>query len=105
MSGITIKPFYPTSVAPVYERDMSGDPAVGRTLKNGVIIMDKNLSPAMRTETHSHEQTHVNQINNEGFTWDDKHIYFKGKKYPKKLFIEGKGPWEGPAYRNEIKAT
>jgi hypothetical protein len=44
-------------------------------------------------------------MKHDGFTWDDKHIYFKGKKYPKKLFLQGKGPWEGPAYRNEIKAT
>jgi len=103
--NFNIKPYYPTKVIPVYERDMADDPAVGRTLKNGVIIMDKDLSPAMRTETHSHEETHVNQMKYDGFTWDDDSIYFKGKKYPKRLFLEGKGPWEGPAYRNEIKAT
>ncbi|MCP4323745.1 MAG: hypothetical protein GY787_18210 [Alteromonadales bacterium] len=106
MTGkFNIKPYYPTKVTPVYERDMADDPAVGRTLKNGVIIMDKDLSPAMRTETHSHEETHVNQMKYDGFNWDDNSIYFKGKKYPKRLFLEGKGPWEGPAYRNEIKAT
>ena len=51
--NFSIKPFYPTSVTPVYERDMSQDPAVGRTLRNGVIIMEEDLSPSMKTETHS----------------------------------------------------
>ena len=51
----SIKPFYPTSVTPVYERDMSQDPAIGRTLKNGVIIMEEDLSPSMKAETHSHD--------------------------------------------------
>ena len=46
-SKFSIKPFYPTSVTPVYERDMSQDPAVGRTLKNGVIIMEEDLSPSI----------------------------------------------------------
>ena len=83
-----IKPFYPTSVTPVYERDMSKDPAIGRTLRNGVIIMEEDLSPSMKKETHSH----------------DKNIYYKGKKYSKQHFAKGTGPWERPAYANEIKA-
>jgi hypothetical protein len=103
-SKFSIKPFYPTSVTPVYERDMSQDPAVGRTLKNGVIIMEEDLSPSMKTETHSHEQTHVDQMMREGFDWDDNNIYYKGKKYSKEHFAKGTGPWEGPAYANEIKA-
>jgi len=100
----SIKPFYPTSVTPVYERDMSKDPAVGRTLRNGVIIMEEDLSPSMKKETHSHEQTHVNQMKHEGFDWDDKNIYYKGKKYSKEHFAKGTGPWERSAYANEIKA-
>ena len=36
---IKLKPGYQTSVTPVYERDMKDDPAIGRTLRNGVIIM------------------------------------------------------------------
>lgn len=103
-SKFSIKPFYPTSSIPVYERDMSEDPAVGRTLKNGVIIMEKNLSPQMKTETHSHEKTHVDQMKHEGFGWDDNHIYYRGRKYSKQHFAKGTGPWEGPAYANEIKA-
>ena len=43
IGGFKIKPFYPTSVTPVYERDMSDDPAIGRTLVNGVIIMEAKL--------------------------------------------------------------
>ena len=99
----SIEPFYPTSVTPVYERDMSQDPAIGRTLKNGVIIMEEDLSPSLKTETHSHEQTHVNQMKHEGFNWDDNNIYFKGKKYSKEHFAKGTGPWEKDAYANEIK--
>ena len=38
---IEMKPGYQTSVTPVYERDMKDDPAIGRTLINGVIIMEK----------------------------------------------------------------
>ena len=102
--NFSIKPFYPTSVTPVYERDMSQDPAVGRTLRNGVIIIEEDLSPSMKTETHSHEQTHVNQMKHEGFDWDDNNIYFKGKKYSKEHFAKGTGPWEKDAYANEIKA-
>ena len=103
-SKFTIEAPYATSVTPVYERNMSDDPAVGRTLKNGVIIMEEDLSPSMKTETYSHEQTHVNQMKHEGFDWDEKQIYYKGKTYSKEHFAKGTGPWEGPAYANEIKA-
>lgn len=102
--GFKIKPFYPTSVTPVYERDMSDDPAIGRTLVNGVIIMEKSLSPEMKVETHSHEEVHANDIKNGDFTWDDKKITYKGKHYSKEHFKHGTGPWEIPAYKQEIKA-
>ena len=51
-SKFSIKPFYPTSVTPVYERDMSDDPAIGRTLVNGVIIMEKSLLLKFCSQTH-----------------------------------------------------
>jgi len=102
---IEIKPGYQTSVTPVYERDMKDDPAIGRTLRNGVIIMEKSLSPAQRVETSSHEDIHAEEIKNGDFSWDDEKIYYKGKHYPKHLFAHGKGPWEDRAYREEIKTT
>ena len=40
-SKFSIKPFYPTKVTSVFERDMESDPAIGRTLKNGVIIFNR----------------------------------------------------------------
>jgi hypothetical protein len=102
---IKIKPGYQTSVTPVYERDMKDDPAIGRTLVNGVIIMDKDLSPAQRVETASHEGIHAEEIGNGDFHWDDEKIYYKGKHYPKHLFAHGEGPWENRAYDEEIKTT
>ena len=100
----SIKPFYPTKVTSVFERDMESDPAIGRTLKNGVIIIEEDLSPGMKKETVSHEQTHANDQLYNGFDWDDNNIYYKGKTYSKKHFKDGTGPWEKPAYANEIKA-
>ena len=41
---IKLKPGYPTSVTPINERDIKDDPDIGRTLRNGVIIMEKSLS-------------------------------------------------------------
>ena len=93
---IKLKPGYPTSVTPIYERDMKDDPAIGRTLRNGVIIMEKSLSPAQRVETSSHENIHAEEIKNGDFTWDDEKIYYKA---------HGKGPWEDKAYSEEIKTT
>lgn len=102
---IKLKPGYPTSVTPIYERDMGSDPALARTLRNGVIIMEESLSPAERVETSSHEMVHADDIKNGDFYWDDEKIIYKGKRYPKHLFAHGKGPWENRAYDEEIKTT
>ena len=43
-SKFSIKPFYPTKVTSVFERDMESDPAIGRTLKNGTFQNNGNRS-------------------------------------------------------------
>ena len=45
-----------------------------------------------------------NNIRAYSFDWDDNNIYYKGKTYSKQHFKDGTGPWEKPAYANEIKA-
>ena len=49
----------------VFERDMGNDPVYARTPKNGVIVINENLTdPVEKQKTLAHEQIHVDQYKN-----------------------------------------
>ena len=95
-----IKPPYPIDNTPIYGADMEND-VLGRTNKNGVILVNKNLGPQEVKKVIAHEEIHVDQFKNFELNYDDKNFYWKGKTYPRSKINEGNKnlPWEIPAYK------
>lgn len=89
---------------PIYRVDME-DGVLGMANKNGSILVNNNLSPLKEKEVIKHEMIHVDQIKRGDLTYDDKNVYWKGKKYSRKTMDEGsrKLPWEKEAYNSKIK--
>ena len=76
----------------------------GVTTNTGNIILNKNIcDPDQLENTISHEMVHVDQMRRGDLYYDDKYIYWKGKKYSRKSLKEGnpKLPWEKEAYKKE----
>jgi len=115
-----LRPPYIINNTPVY-RVPDDENVNGRANKNGTIVInpDNMDSPAQEANTISHEMTHVKQFKDfeqsggkKGLDYEDDHITWNGKKYPRKngkIKYKGKWrpegwpefPWEQEAYRNE----
>ncbi len=97
-----LKPPYSLDNTPIYHVDME-DGVLGKANNNGTIIVsDKVDSPAQFKSIVDHEMVHVNQMKRGDLDYDDKYVYWKGKKYLRSAMQEGnkKLPWEAEAYRN-----
>jgi len=90
---------------PIYQVDEE-DGIMGRANKNGSITLNKNLSPLEQEDVIKHEKVHLDQMERLDLDYDDKYVYWKGKKYPRSKMEEGAKnlPWEKEAYKaNKIK--
>ena len=90
---------------PIYQIDEE-DGIMGRANKNGSITLNKNLSPLEQEDVIKHEKVHLDQMERLDLDYDDKYVYWKGKKYPRSKMEEGAKnlPWEKEAYKaNKIK--
>ena len=75
---------------------------LGRADKRGNILINKDISvPEQIEDTIKHEKVHIKQMACGDLDYDDKAVYWKGKKYLRKDFDESnkKLPWEAPAYK------
>jgi hypothetical protein len=95
-----INPPYALDNTPVYNSDMEGG-VLGRTNKNGTILVNNDLSGKDIDRVIKHEKVHVEQFKNGDLDYDDENFYWKGKKYNRSEMDEGnkKLPWERPAYK------
>ena len=84
---------------PVYAVNMQ-DGILGKANRNGTIIIDENLPPCQAKEVIKHEQVHINQMRRGDLDYDDKYVYWKGKKYSRAKMKEGSPmlAWEKEAY-------
>ncbi len=75
---------------------------LGRADKRGNILINKDMTaPDQIKDTINHENVHMQQMKRGELDYDDKNVYFKGKKYPRSKFDESNKqlPWEIPAYK------
>jgi hypothetical protein len=75
---------------------------MGRADKRGNILVNKDLKdPKQIEDTINHEQVHIEQMASGELDYDEKNVYWKGKKYPRSKFNEAnkKLPWEIEAYK------
>ena len=90
---------------PIYQIDEE-DGIMGRANKNGSITLNKNLSPLEQEDVIKHEKVHLDQMKRGDLDYDDKYVYWKGKRMPRSKMDEGAKnlPWEKEAYKaNKIK--
>tara|TARA_R110002110_G_scaffold275592_3_gene490751 strand:+ start:245 stop:562 length:318 start_codon:yes stop_codon:yes gene_type:complete len=90
---------------PIYQIDEE-DGVMGRANKNGSITLNKNLSPLEQEDVIRHEKVHLDQMERGDLDYDDKNVYWKGKKIPRSKMEEGGKnlPWEKEAYKaNRLK--
>jgi|TARA_R110002049_G_scaffold4935_6_gene34625 hypothetical protein len=92
---------------PIYQMD-TDEGVMGQANKNGSIIVDKNLDPEEREDVVRHEKVHLDQMDRGDLDYDDKFVYWKGKKYSRSEMDEGDDnlPWEKEAWKaNKLKYT
>ena len=90
---------------PIYQIDEEQG-VMGRANKNGSITLNKNLSPLEQEDVVKHEKVHLDQMKRGDLDYDDKYVYWKGKKMPRSKMDEGAKnlPWEREAYKaNRLK--
>ena len=104
-----ITPFYNIDNTPIYHVDME-DGVLGKANNNGTIILNKNLDPEKKESVIAHEKIHLEQMGcikdssgkyRNDLDYDDKYVYWKGKKYSRAQMKEGAKnlPWEAEAYK------
>jgi hypothetical protein len=95
-----IKPFYSIDNTPIYFVPEEDNQVAGRANLNGSITINDNVKdPKAIQEIIRHEKVHIDQIKRGDLTYDDKNIYWKGKKYSRKY--NKKSPWEKEAYKKQ----
>jgi len=99
-----INPPYVVDNTPIYMVDLSKG-VMGRTMKNGVILVNKKLSDKDIEKVIAHEKVHVNQFKCGDLDYDDKNFYWKGKTYSRSKINDNDRtlPWEAPAYKASDK--
>ena len=91
---------YKVDNTPIYNVPME-DGVMGKANNNGTIIINKDLDPSQVHDVVSHEKIHLEQMKRGDLDYDDKNVYWKGKKYPRSKMNEGAKnlPWEMEAYK------
>tara|TARA_B100002019_G_scaffold88614_1_gene76736 strand:+ start:559 stop:870 length:312 start_codon:yes stop_codon:yes gene_type:complete len=99
-----IKPPYILDNTPIYHVDME-DGVLGKANNNGTIIINKDVSCDQIQDVIAHEKVHIDQMRRGDLDYDDKYVYWKGKKIPRSSIREGAKylPWEAEAYRKSKK--
>ena len=89
---------------PIYQLDLGGG-VLGKANKNGSILLNSNLDPKAQQGVIKHEKVHLEQMSRGDLDYDNKYVYWKGKKYSRSKINEGseKLPWEKEAYNKTKK--
>jgi hypothetical protein len=90
---------------PIYRVDME-DGVLGKANNNGTIIINKDIKdPKQIDDVIEHEKVHIDQMKRGDLDYDDKYVYWKGKKYSRAKIKEGAKdlPWEKEAYTKTKK--
>jgi len=93
-------PPYTVDNTPIYKVDME-EGVMGKANNNGSILLSKDLSPLEAEKVIAHEKIHLEQMRRGDLNYDDKYVYWKGKKYSRAQMQEGAKnmQWEAKPYR------
>jgi len=90
---------------PIYSIDME-DGVLGKANNNGTIVINKDIKdPKQIDDVVEHEKVHIDQMKRGDLDYDDKYVYWKGKRYSRSQMKEGAKnlPWEKEAYTKTKK--
>ena len=79
------------------------DSVLSKAKNNGTIIINKDIKDTKQIDdVVEHEKVHIDQMKRGDLDYDDKYVYWKGKKYSRASMKEGAKnlPWEKEAYQN-----
>ena len=96
-----LNPPFDKNPTPIVNMPME-EGVMGRADKRGNILINKDINiPEQIEDTIKHEKVHIQQMKSGELDYDDKAVYWKGKKYSRSSFEESneKLPWEQPAYK------
>ncbi len=93
-------PPYKVDNTPIYHVDMEAG-VMGKANNNGTIIINKDVPLNKIQDVIDHEMVHIDQMKRGDLDYDDKYVYWKGKKYSRAQMQEGSRtlPWEAEAYK------
>jgi len=93
-------PPYTIDNTPIYQVDME-EGVMGKANNNGTIIINKDVPINKIQDVINHEKVHIDQMKRGDLNYDDKYVYWKGKKYSRAQMQEGAKnlPWEAEAYK------
>ena len=93
-------PPYTIDNTPIYHVDMEAG-VMGKANNNGTIIINKDVPVNKIQDVVNHEKVHIDQMKRGDLNYDDKYVYWKGKKYSRAQMQEGAKnlPWEDEAYK------
>ena len=81
-------PPYKLPETPIYHVSME-DGVLGKANRNGTIILNEKMDPKQAEKVIKHEMVHIDQIRRGDLDYDDKYVYWKGKKYLRSKMKEG----------------
>ena len=96
-----LNPPYSLDNVPVYHVPLE-EGILGKADRNGSILINKDIKdPKQEQDVINHESIHVLQMKRGDLDYNDKYVYWKGKKYPRSKMKEGAKnlPWEVEAYK------
>ncbi len=94
-------PPYSLDNTPVYHVPLE-EGILGKADRNGSILINKDITdPKQEQDVINHESVHINQMKRGDLDYDDKYVYWKGKKYLRSKMKEGSPAlaWEKEAYK------
>jgi len=96
-----LTPPYSLDNVPVYHVPLE-EGILGKADRNGSILINKDITdPKQEKDVINHESVHVDQMKRGDLDYDDKYVYWKGKKYLRSKMKEGSPAlaWEKEAYK------
>ena len=96
-----LNPPYSLDNVPVYHVPLE-EGILGKADRNGSILINKDITdPKQEKDVINHESVHVLQMKRGDLDYDDKYVYWKGKKYLRSKMKEGSPAlaWEKEAYK------
>lgn len=83
-----LTPPFSINNTPIYSVDME-DGVLGKANNNGTIIINKDVPCGEIQKVINHEMVHIDQMRRGDLDYDDKYVYWKGKKYLRSKMKEG----------------